>query len=235
MWQACIAALSAAVRREDCHVIDVTALLFSLPSLPVTRGVFFLPKAILFFALIYWICLRLAFTFLWTGELRSVWENGCYKPTMSIVGRLAWLSESLHCNSGTRHSSLATARTQVLFLETGFSFVLYSDKFGFNVSYCNRKIRYKIHAMLQVWIASLVLWKTGVISWFGSIRSAVYFRIFTQYAHTSLQPVSFCWFLSSSPETEQEQMQQLWSGVNDKPSWIPYISPLLMYYQLQDP
>lgn len=44
IWRVCIAALSAAVRGEDCHVIDVTALQFSLPSLPVMRGVFSFPR-----------------------------------------------------------------------------------------------------------------------------------------------------------------------------------------------
>lgn len=44
IWQVCIAALSAAVRGEDWHVIDVTALQFPLPSLPVMRGVFFFPR-----------------------------------------------------------------------------------------------------------------------------------------------------------------------------------------------
>lgn len=128
-------------------MIGATALQLSLPLLPVMRGDFSSQGNSV-------LCLGILDVFE-TGfhcsvnrgtEITQALKN----PQCLFVGRLAWLSQCLHCSSGTLHGPLARARTQVLFLETGFNSVLCSDKFGFSISYGNRKVKYKIRVMIQV-------------------------------------------------------------------------------------
>lgn len=220
IWQVCTAALSAAVRGKDWHMIDVTALQFSLPSFPVMREFFFFPRQ---FYYLPW-CAGSVWDWLSAFCEQGNWDQSkriaVTNPQCPFVGRLPWLSE---CSSGTLEALWPEQGLRCLL---GDSFQLCSLQWQVWIQYQLLKL-IKIHVMIQVWIPSLVLWKTGVISWFGSICSAMYFRIYTEYAPITFLPFLFCWFPSSSPETEQEQMQWLWPGVNDKPSLIPYISPLL--------